>query len=300
VIAPLALIGLLALHQTQETTAPRQSVAAGCQFDEVYNAGGWSIPGVPSPSTHLPVSSASPIEPGKVRREEVTPKQREVMVTYVECDRREAARLRLVTGPFRVLHVFRYSKGTRVFAYAVDLGVEEVDRGRRVLFGSAVSYYYYDPDGSGVFRVMRKWGIDPMIDPTPEWGKQKEVPLPLPFGYLIDSFEALEGMFVQAEVEIAKGANGACMASPGAGVGGCRTALAFSEHFQVPESQRLRELLEAGKVVPLVVRGRVVRDSRSSARPGSGFDLTFIIESVVEVGTPRNRKDPVGPIPGHH
>jgi hypothetical protein len=79
------------------------------------------------------------------------------------------------------------------------------------------------------------------------------------------------------------------MASPGAGVAGCRTALAFSDHFGVPESQRLRELLDAGKVVPLVVRGRVVRDSRSSARPGSGFDLTFIIEGVVEVGTPRKR-----------
>jgi hypothetical protein len=68
----------------------------------------------------------------------------------------------------------RFTMNGHVFGYLIEGIVADFDeQGRRIHFGSAERAYYYDPDGTGKFTVMRDVGGEMNFKIiVPKWVKQ--------------------------------------------------------------------------------------------------------------------------------
>jgi hypothetical protein len=82
-------------------------------------------------------------------------------------------RLEIQDQPVDVRKVARYAINGHVFAYLINAQLVTItDKKERILVASEEQLYYYDPDGSGQFTVMRfadEMQFKPVI---PDWVKQ--------------------------------------------------------------------------------------------------------------------------------
>jgi hypothetical protein len=72
----------------------------------------------------------------------------------------------------------------QVFGYLVIATVAANDHnGKRLFLGSQERIYYYDPDGSGKFKIMRYAGAMGFRIVIPDWVKQSKKETSAPKGY---------------------------------------------------------------------------------------------------------------------
>jgi len=159
----LGLIGASTLHPQP---ALGQGMNNGCSIQELFNARGWTVPGLADAKTK--VSGAKVKQDGiasDITIDILEPTRAEGSITLVTCLPEHPGRVEVRTQPVTVTNIWALKRYGRTFAFRMNAGLSG---GNGVALGTAEVLLFYDPDGSGKFTVQRDVaGVQPLF--VPEW-----------------------------------------------------------------------------------------------------------------------------------
>jgi hypothetical protein len=97
------------------------------------------------------------------------------------CSEKDPGRIEIVeNAPVKIYALWAFDFGGPVFAYRVAYAPESINGGQRHELASMTSVFFYDPDGSGKFSVLKyqKWVREPKFteylpESVPDWAKKK-------------------------------------------------------------------------------------------------------------------------------
>jgi hypothetical protein len=128
--------------------------AEQCRVKELLNYQGWEIPGLAAATVKLHARYKSEGVPDNVFIDLMESQAPLVRLTFVGLKSCETAVISFRS--IEVNRIERFIMNGHVFGYRVTGTIASVDnQGHRTLAGSDEIVYYYDPDGSGKFSVMR-------------------------------------------------------------------------------------------------------------------------------------------------
>jgi hypothetical protein len=166
---------LLSLFLMTPAKVAQSQAAPQCEIKELFNRRGWRIPGL---------SSAKRAEaPHRYKTDEGQDLSLDVLKPVSPADSVILAfgvagpvgRLEIQDQAADILKIARYTISGHVFAYLVSAQLVTItDKKERIGVASEEQLYYYDPDGSGQFTVMRfadEMQFKPVI---PDWVKQSK------------------------------------------------------------------------------------------------------------------------------
>lgn len=147
---------------------------SSCQIQEVLNRKGWDIPGLSKTVTRTAHARypAEGIE--NVFVDILESKATDSSVTLAIRYSNSNSRVEIVAKPVDVIQIQRFQIDNQVFGYlvtAVPVGI--ANDGHRIRAASEELLYYYDPDGSGRFTVMRYASEIFFKIVVPDWAKQR-------------------------------------------------------------------------------------------------------------------------------
>jgi hypothetical protein len=151
-----------------------------CRLSGVYRKDGWEIPGLvnATESKRMPLSYKrngveQPMPPGLSVTVLKPSKAESYLFSQTKCqppksqDPPEGYQ-----KPIKVLKLWRFDVGGRVFAYGLEYEPQSVERGARVdtlCFGTVM---FMDTDGSGRFTIMKQWRSLYTPVEVPNWAKR--------------------------------------------------------------------------------------------------------------------------------
>jgi hypothetical protein len=153
--------------------APKDATP-NCTFSEVYKKDGWTVPGVHGAKvkqratlTDLPGVFVTILEPADAQTN----------IPEIWCPQDHPGRLVLDDSPIRIMVLWSFDCGGRVFAYRISYAEEAIYNGERHELAAATSVFFYDMEGSGKFTVLdagkrlngKGWGYLPSF--IPDWAK---------------------------------------------------------------------------------------------------------------------------------
>jgi hypothetical protein len=147
---------------------------SSCRFKEIFNPRGWTIPGLSKTKlAHARYTTEG--TPPDVFVDLVQPISPADSVFLVS--RQSADRLEVRDQPADISSISRFTMNGHTFGYLViaDL-VAITENGKRLGVGTEERLYYYDPDGSGTFTVMRNAGELQFKIIVPDWVKERRQP----------------------------------------------------------------------------------------------------------------------------
>jgi len=167
------VFAMFPIHAWCQDSAVRPSVS-DCGIREVFNAGGWEVPGLSGARIITP--SARWVTNGvrDVFVEVLKPNQPESMVDLVRCSPGRPDRIEVRRQAVKVLEILKFRINGRVFAYRVTAQlVGSEHKGIRTPLGVEMMLTFYDEAGSGSVTVMQYPGTDliPRLD-VPNWPSQ--------------------------------------------------------------------------------------------------------------------------------
>jgi hypothetical protein len=143
-----------------------------CSFSEVYKKAGWTIPGLAGATVKSQRAKLSNL-PG-VFVTMLQPSEPETDFQHVSCPYDHPGRLVVEGEPIKILDLWSFDFGGRVFAYRVSYAREAVNGGVRSELAAASTVFFYDTDGSGTFTVMKgaTMGVGSFAPAfIPDWAK---------------------------------------------------------------------------------------------------------------------------------
>jgi hypothetical protein len=150
-----------------------QKSATPCRIRELFKPTGWDIPGLSKATlkTHGHYVSEGVSE--NVFIDVLDSQGTEASLIFVGLKSCEMAQLN--ERSVDVTKIERFLMNNHVFGYRVTGTVAGFDKqGHRIHYGSEERVYYYDPDGSGRFSIMRYDNGDLIFKiVVPDWVKQK-------------------------------------------------------------------------------------------------------------------------------
>jgi hypothetical protein len=164
-VASLCLLSLLTANVTCCQEEPPGLRTNGCGFIELLNRSGWAIPAVANATTKI---SGAKVKqeglPDDVTVDVLEPRNPDGFITLVRCFPDQPGRLEVRNQPVRVKEIWRFKRNGRIFAYKVNA---ELTAENGVTLGSAEVLLFYDPDGSGQFKLQRDVaGAKPLFVPA--------------------------------------------------------------------------------------------------------------------------------------
>jgi hypothetical protein len=153
--------------------APKDNQTPGCSFSEIYRKEGWVVPGLDGAKAKSQRSKLGSM-PG-VFVTKLDPVQPESNLTEVWCPPDHPGRVEVDLEPVKIVDLWSYDFGGRVFAYRVLYARERVQNdGTREDTGTVIALYFYDVEGTGRFTSI--FGAKPGVgyfapDFMPEWVK---------------------------------------------------------------------------------------------------------------------------------
>ena len=144
--------------------------APSCSFKELFNSGGWDIPGLSGAELKGHGRYAGEGVPENVFVEILEPQNPEASLTLIS--RGPGDRIEVKNMPVDVTQIERYTMNGHVFGYHVIAVDAAYENGKRVHFGYQERVYFYDPDGSGKFSIRREAGELLFKIVIPDWAKR--------------------------------------------------------------------------------------------------------------------------------
>lgn len=144
-----------------------------CTYSELYKKSGWKIPGLEGAKPkgeranlkNLPGVSVTMLQPSEP----------ETFLQDVSCPYDHPGRLVVEdNSPIKVLALWSFDFGGRVFAYRLSYARETIDNGKRSELAAASTVFFYDLDGSGRFSVLKRATVGPPS--IPDWAKSSADP----------------------------------------------------------------------------------------------------------------------------
>jgi hypothetical protein len=145
---------VLLLSGRADSQAPVQDDATiRCgQSGSITKKEGWTIPGLKGSKVkqHATLENLKGVfltmlEPGNA----------ESSITYARCSQTGTEIEEKADIPIKVIKLWSYDFGGRVFAYRVEFSRETIQNGVRGELGGSFRAFYYDMDGSGRFTVVK-------------------------------------------------------------------------------------------------------------------------------------------------
>jgi hypothetical protein len=171
-LAAILVIPVAVCAFSQQPT--KNDATPTCSFSETYKKDGWTVPGLVGAKAKKPRAPLSNI-PG-VFLTMLEPANPETDIAEVSCTRDHPGRLEIEeNAPIKILNLWSFDFGGRIFAYRVEYARESIQDGKRYELASESGVFFYDLDGSGHFTVMRdpvlglSWFIPEFI---PDWAKK--------------------------------------------------------------------------------------------------------------------------------
>jgi hypothetical protein len=128
-----------------------------CEFSEVYQPGGWKIPGlaeaVPTSQRRSLQTSPGGVVPGVFVTELKAKSISKLLVP--RCEREFPGRISLLSKTVKVINMSKVDFNGKVFAYVVDYEPQFVEKNGLQGTLSFMSLVFLDVDGTGRFTVMR-------------------------------------------------------------------------------------------------------------------------------------------------
>ncbi len=134
-----------------QQTSPNDPIPK-CNFSEVFKKDGWTVPGISGAKvkqraklSNMPGVFVTTFEPANA----------EANLTNVICVREHTGRLEVKDGaPIKILMLWSFDLGGRVFAYRVEFASEVIYDGKRQECACESYLFFYDMEGSGKFVLM--------------------------------------------------------------------------------------------------------------------------------------------------
>jgi len=150
-----------------------QSADSQCHVREVFNRKGWNIPGLSKTKTRTSHARYSQADYDSVFVDILESQAQEDSVTFVWCGDR-TDRMEIAIRPVEIKEIQRFTSNDRVFGYLVTaVPIGKGTNGEVAHAASEDHLYFYDPDGSGKFTLMRYAGEMFFKITIPNWAKQK-------------------------------------------------------------------------------------------------------------------------------
>jgi hypothetical protein len=145
---------------------------SSCRFKEIVDPRGWTIPGLSKTKTKLAharyTSEGTPPDVFVDLLQPISPANSVFLVS-----RQSADRLEVRNQPADVSSISCFTMNGHAFGYLVIADLVAIsENGKRVGVGTEERLYYYGPDGSGTFAVMRYAGELLFKIIVPDWVKQ--------------------------------------------------------------------------------------------------------------------------------
>lgn len=170
----LLIIAMLTCSQviTLCKTSFREQRSKECGFSEVYQYGGWLIPGLEGAIPEKKIYTISDA-PGVIGIRLRTTKFGQHL-TILNCDSSHFGRLVYRSRPVKVLELWRVEYNGKVFAYGGKYEPQILRNGNMHGTLEAVRAIFYDIDGNGQFSLM-KYSMNLMFLPleVPDLARKK-------------------------------------------------------------------------------------------------------------------------------
>lgn len=148
-----AVLCIYSIVQDLPTQSPKPQQPA-CKIRELINHRGWEIPGLAKTTVLTHAHYKSEGIPENVFIDIMESQAPEASFTYVGLKSCDTVVLNIRSVD--VTKIERFTMHGRVFGYRVTGTISGFDnQGHRIHAGSDEHVYYYDPDGSGKFSIMR-------------------------------------------------------------------------------------------------------------------------------------------------
>lgn len=148
-----------------------------CSFAEIYRKDGWTVPGLDGAKVKSQRARLSNL-PG-VFVTMLQPAEPETFFQNLGCPQDHPGRIEIENAPIKVLDLWSFDVGGRVFAYRISYAREAVNNGVRSELAAASTVFFYDADGSGLFTVVRggTMGVGSFAPAyIPDWAKSSTDP----------------------------------------------------------------------------------------------------------------------------
>jgi hypothetical protein len=163
------LLGLLFL--APQTPLRQAATARPCLIREVRNDDGWVIPGV---TDRAAAKTRGPDAKAGLWFQNLDAKPGLTQLTLVGCVDGDPSRIRIQNSILQILSVREHLFGSRPFAYTVLFSETAIEGGKRVPTGSAIRLFFYDPDGTGLYKVQLDASDVGFEIVVPEWVKRPQ------------------------------------------------------------------------------------------------------------------------------
>jgi hypothetical protein len=172
-----ALLIVLGVGKACCQQSVQSSASETCSFAEIYRQDGWAVPGLVGAKAKSQRAKLSKL-PG-VFVTMLQPAEPETFFQHVWCPQDHPGRIEIENAPIKVLDLWSFDFGGRVFAYRVSYAREAMKDGVRSELAAASIVFFYDADGSGRFTVVRggTMGVGSFAPAyIPEWAKSSTDP----------------------------------------------------------------------------------------------------------------------------
>lgn len=170
-----ALLCMCSIAQLSVAQASRTDTTSPCTIKEVLNHAGWEIPALAGAKLKAHARYKGAGIPEDVFVDIIESQSPEASFTYVGLRSCETAVLTI--RPVDVTRIEQFTMNDHIFGYLVTGTLVGVDtQGHRIQAASEEIVYYYDPDGSGKFKIMKYAGALNFKIVIPDWAKQAPSP----------------------------------------------------------------------------------------------------------------------------
>jgi hypothetical protein len=171
---PSILTLVLGVSEAGMGTARAESPSTSqCLITEIVNASGWTVPGLRGAKPRGETTMLQAVDVKDVAARALRPDSRVQDFPLVSCSTSLPGAAELRTQALVADSLVEYRRYGRVFGYWVKaprLGSSKP----RSHIGSVEMLYFYDPEGNGVFTVMRYAGTVGFVPFVPKWVRELE------------------------------------------------------------------------------------------------------------------------------
>jgi hypothetical protein len=148
-------------------------------LSSLFNGHGWIVPGVVG-ATAKSSRAKYKTSDSSVYVTLMTPGQESATVTRLQCSKSQPDATEVQTIDVEALQLWKFDLDGKVFAYGVTAGwMGREDRtGRLIELGTAEDLLFYDVDGTGKFKLMKRASF-PFVPDIPRWVSTSPVQEPL-------------------------------------------------------------------------------------------------------------------------
>ncbi len=155
-----------------------KNAASPCSISEIRRSEGWTVPGLAGSTVETRRAAVSNIQGVFVTM--LKPPNVESNLTEAQCSDKDPGNIEIIEDSLiKIYALWKFDFGGRVFAYRVEYAPETLFRGKRDELATMRTVFFFDPDGSGKFSVLKyqKWVREPKFtwylpESVPNWAKR--------------------------------------------------------------------------------------------------------------------------------